>query len=697
MLLQLPFFLFHSQSVYERVEAIDMSDDEATLVLEQNPRHVHRWLEMCDQGDSLLVPPPTSATAAVASFDVNPVDADIAVGPEVEPRPSTSGVTSKSKPAPRRLVDYGSDFDTDYDDEFDGNITDIVGNERAIPSDDELDEPTQNVINDIEHGMDDAVDNLLGISTEFTWEESYESFRGKPEEFSGPAPGPIRDYDSAYDAFVDIWDKTIIDRIVLETNRYAKETTDALKEKGVLKGKSRIHQWTETNADEILLLFGVFMLMAIDSRTSLHEYWKGGPLAMANFRSILSHNRYSLLNKFLHFVPNDGTGSVNSVMSHKLRKLEPILVHLQEKFSTLYNLGRNISIDESLTLFKGRLSWIQAIRSKAARFGIKSYELCESSTGYMSKFQIYTGKSDTFVNTEVSLGADLGGKTTKVVLNLLQGLDRRGHNVTMDNFYNSPSLARYLKSQGFDCLGTLRVTRRNVPADITKVSKNVPKGTIIARHSGDVSLVSWKDTKVVTIISTYHDAETYVGSKAGKTLVKPVCIRDYNNTMGGIDLKDQKLSMYLLERKRGLKWYIKLFKRLLNVSIHNAFVMYVRSLRRRNLPALSHREFRYQLAEAIISKHRSSEVEALADPASKLTRLRRDILHRPRNIKGATNRRRCVMCYRRTKKQKLINSFCDTCDVFLCLEADCWDTWHTSTEDLESRQRKRGRKRKLNE
>lgn len=75
------------------------------------------------------------------------------------------------------------------------------------------------------------------------------------------------------------------------------------------------------------------------------------------------------------------------------------------------------------------------------------------------------------------------------------------------------------------------------------------------------------------IISTFHDDATYVGSKAGKTLVKPVCVRDYNNTMGGIDLKDQKLSMYLLERKRGLKWYIKIFKRLLNVSILNGYII----------------------------------------------------------------------------------------------------------------------------
>ena len=47
---------------------------------------------------------------------------------------------------------------------------------------------------------------------------------------------------------------------------------------------------------------------------------------------------------------------------------------------------------------------------------------------------------------------------------------------------------------------------------------------------------------------------------------KPVSVLDYNENMGGFDLKDQLLQPYLLERKRMNKWYIKLFRRLLNTS-----------------------------------------------------------------------------------------------------------------------------------
>ncbi|GBP81453.1 PiggyBac transposable element-derived protein 4 [Eumeta japonica] len=60
----------------------------------------------------------------------------------------------------------------------------------------------------------------------------------------------------------------------------------------------------------------------------------------------------------------------------------------------------------------------------------------------------------------------------KIVLNLLEGLEHKGHCVTMDNYYNSPALARYLKCRGFDCLGTERLTRKNIPEDVKEMKKN---------------------------------------------------------------------------------------------------------------------------------------------------------------------------------------------------------------------------------
>ncbi|GBP12524.1 PiggyBac transposable element-derived protein 4 [Eumeta japonica] len=126
----------------------------------------------------------------------------------------------------------------------------------------------------------------------------------------------------------------------------------------------------------------------------------------------------------------------------------------------------------------------------------------------------------------------LTGKTTKIVLNLLEGLEHKGHCVTMDNYYNSPALARYLKCRGFDCLGTERLTRKNIPEDVKEMKKNCEKGTIIACHSGDVMVLA--GCKILSMISTFHDNSTYTGTSAGEECEKPICVKDCNTTMGAL-------------------------------------------------------------------------------------------------------------------------------------------------------------------
>jgi hypothetical protein len=145
--------------------------------------------------------------------------------------------------------------------------------------------------------------------------------------------------------------------------------------------------------------------------------------------------------------------------------------------------------------------------------------------------------------------------------------------VQTDNFYNSPKLAWFLKSKKTDCVGTLRANRKNVPPLVK--NKKLKKGEHCGQHSGDVALLAWQDKKRVTTISIYHrDDMRVVVNKANRVQSKPVVVCDYNLNMLGVDLKDQMLQPYLLERKKSTKWYVKLTKRLLNVAILNAMVIY---------------------------------------------------------------------------------------------------------------------------
>ena len=59
-------------------------------------------------------------------------------------------------------------------------------------------------------------------------------------------------------------------------------------------------------------------------------------------------------------------------------------------FSSFFSPGKDVSIDESLVLFMGRLSFQQHIKSKRARFGIKLYQLC-TSNGILLDFIVHHG------------------------------------------------------------------------------------------------------------------------------------------------------------------------------------------------------------------------------------------------------------------------------------------------------------------
>jgi len=51
------------------------------------------------------------------------------------------------------------------------------------------------------------------------------------------------------------------------------------------------------------------------------------------------------------------------------------------------------------------------------------------------------------------------------------------------------------------------------------------------------------------MVSKYHNAENQIVSNRGKDTEKPLCVTDDNHNIGGVDLKDNLLHMYMVERK----------------------------------------------------------------------------------------------------------------------------------------------------
>jgi len=510
----------------------------------------------------------------------------------------------------------------------------------------------------------------------FTWTEKPAATQ-KRFAFSG-APGrklPVRDTSDALCYFRLFLTEDILNMMVTESNRYAHQ----LQSKADVKEKSRLKAWKDTDIDELLVFIALTLHHGIIQKPHLDMYWSKKPLlATPVVGSVMARNRYQLLLRCLHFVDNDTLSQTQySNSSEKsFRKIQPFYDSLVKQFRTAYVPKQDIAIDESLMLWKGRLSMKQFNRLKRARFGVKTFELCESGSSYIWNSLVYLGLA-----TQLDISPDTL-KSSQIVLTLIKDLLQQGYCVYMDNYYTSPTLFRHLSVQGTDAVGTLRLIRKNVPNDI---KKQIPRGSVVSRYSGRLLALKWKDKKDVSMLSTFHnDAVCTTVSKRGSQQQKPQVIADYNNHMGAVDQSDQMLVAYPSERKRHRVWYKKLFRHLVNQSVLNAYVLFSKD----NPGRMTHLQFRISLIEQIVSFHMQAERNQRTGPRSRdeigdVVRLTGR--HFPRLIPATGKKtgptRKCEVCCHRSRengKKARTESryYCQECDVALCV-TPCFEVYHT--------------------
>ena len=90
------------------------------------------------------------------------------------------------------------------------------------------------------------------------------------------------------------------------------------------------------------------LLMGIVNLPALFDYWKNDPVY--HYTPVVSHisrTRFNEISKYLHFADNQSLSPTRTPEYNKLGKIEPILKHLGERFETVYNLNKEIRIDEA--------------------------------------------------------------------------------------------------------------------------------------------------------------------------------------------------------------------------------------------------------------------------------------------------------------------------------------------------------------
>ena len=403
------------------------------------------------------------------------------------------------------------------------------------------------------------------------------------------------------------------------------------------------------------------ILMGINQLPALADYWRldtnlrYGPIA-----DRISRDRFMEITKYLHFVDNTTLHLRSDPAYDKLGKIRPVIDHLSHQFLTVYNPHCEVSIDEAMIAFKGRSSMKQYVPKKPVRRGFKVWVRADAVSGYVSEFDVYTGK----VPGEREYG--LGGN---VVKRLTRNITGRNHAVYCDNFFTNAPLFRDLLKDNIYACGTYNYTRKCYPLDLKADARKGLKerGEHRYRQCDNLLVSLWQDTKSVSCLSTNHSPSQVTVLRRQKdgrrTLVPcPLSIKVYNMFMGGVDKNDQ-LRGYYSVRSKSRKSYKYLFWFLFDVAIVNSYILYAYSAavgRKKNM-----KEFRLELANQLLGTYNSRKYRGRPHAHYEKKSRKMSVPHYPHK----TTLGRCRLCLKEGRSGRCV-WWCNECKLRLCHTGD---------------------------
>lgn len=415
-----------------------------------------------------------------------------------------------------------------------------------------------------------------------------------------------------------------------------------IEKKSTAATKSRKKSWKPVTSQEMKLFFGLIFHMGFIKINRLNDYWKNDAyFDQPIFGRAMSRNRFILILRMLCVYVGQVTCSYD--------KVKNIIDYFNEKILSLYYPTKKITIDESMMLWRGRLSFRQYMKGKRHKYGLKFYALADQ-LGVIMKLHLYGGASDALV----------GGKNhvQKVVDHLLHDFINVGHHLFVDNYYTSVSLVEKLFSNKTFCTGTLRQKRKNNPKEIE--SAKLKKGELCIVHKNNVCVLKWIDQREIRAISSKYNGDLELTrNRRGTLKLKPQMVIKYNKCMKAIDRHDQMLSYYSFEHK-SLRWYKKVIIHVMQILLVNSFLLY----NKYNSKKLTLYDFRLSVIKSIIEPHLPPTLQR------PLMNKIHCIMKLPKDTHGKTKRRRCNQCWRTLKKRVQTAFACEDCpgQPGLCIE-----------------------------
>ena len=159
-------------------------------------------------------------------------------------------------------------------------------------------------------------EEILTVNKNFVWEDM-ENYHGHREQFSGDS-GPRNGAENINDIlgpFMLFFNKTIIDLIITETNRYAEQFQNI--RGNLFSFRSPVRKWTPVTSSEIYIVLGQFILMSIVQKPTIRSYFsKRKVISTPGFSDVISRDRFEIISRFLHFIDNESLATYDGPQNY---------------------------------------------------------------------------------------------------------------------------------------------------------------------------------------------------------------------------------------------------------------------------------------------------------------------------------------------------------------------------------------------
>ncbi|XP_038079307.1 piggyBac transposable element-derived protein 4-like [Patiria miniata] len=460
----------------------------------------------------------------------------------------------------------------------------------------------------------------------------------------------------------------------------------------------------KTTPEEVKAWFGIRMIQGVHSNSNADDDWSTRDSLMnPKIKRTMMKNRFSMLSEVLACAnPFKGPQQIRDKQNRNLYMKNHPLYRLQHIWDTVnklcldnYNPCKELTLDEATTKYKGGKSGVKRffLPLKPGRIGFKIHAICDPNTGYTLHMMVHSESNKNMKD---------------VVMKTMDPFVGRYHQLYCSKSYTSPGLASELLEKRTYMCGAVRRVSKGLPDDFStnpvvnptryrhmEMMAKTPRGTIYSRQKGQQTVVLWRDTKILTFLSTCHQGfrnqatdflprnirEKGEKKSSQKEVRAPPHAMDYNQFIGGVDKADQLRGYHTCSRQ-SMAWWKKIMYFLVDVARVNAWICYKANVKAQpRVVPLTHRLFTVEIAEKLIAGfsegstrcHQQLElapVPSINGPIHQSIRM---------PVKAA---KMCVQCRRKgrttTKGHHVTTrSGCTSCNIHLC-RGKCFLEFHTA-------------------